>query len=267
MPYWRLFYHLIWATRDRLPLIVPELRPELDQLLIAAARKNGILVHAVGGIEDHVHMAVSIPPALSVAHAVGRLKGSSARAEPSTRCRLRMADRIRRGVIHRTPPTQRGGLRDRSASPPRQWHPVAGTGASWRPRQSGLTGNVLGSVLSRLPAGFVQSARSVYRRALSAERPRHRLTDPHGPGLAPYAIGQPPRDPGSSHASSVYHPALPPSYARYRFTAERSCVEWPGMRIPRDWAIKPRPGGCPADAVCYESNGSDPVAVSSISGL
>jgi putative transposase len=80
MPYWRLFYHLVWATRDRQPLIVPELRPELDQLLIAAARKNGILVHAVGGIEDHVHMAVSIPPALSVANAVGRLKGSSARA-------------------------------------------------------------------------------------------------------------------------------------------------------------------------------------------
>ncbi len=84
MPYWRLFYHLIWAliwaTRDRQPLIVPELRPELDQLLIAAARKNGIFVHAVGGIEHHVHMAVSIPPALSVANAVGRLKGNSARA-------------------------------------------------------------------------------------------------------------------------------------------------------------------------------------------
>ncbi len=80
MPYWRLFYHLVWATRDRLPLIVAELRPELDQLLIAAARKNGILVHAVGGIEDHVHMVVSIPPALSVANAIGRLKGSSSRA-------------------------------------------------------------------------------------------------------------------------------------------------------------------------------------------
>ncbi len=77
MPYWRLFYHLIWATRDRLPLIAPERRLEVHRTLADMARKDGIMVHAVGGIEDHVHLVVSIPPAMSIAAAIGRIKGRS----------------------------------------------------------------------------------------------------------------------------------------------------------------------------------------------
>ena len=41
------------------------------------AQHHGINVHAVGGVADHVHMAVSIPPAISVAVAVKRIKGAS----------------------------------------------------------------------------------------------------------------------------------------------------------------------------------------------
>jgi putative transposase len=79
MPYWRLFYHLIWATKDRAPLIPLEVWPELERLLRLTAHKNQLIVHGVGGVADHVHLAVSIPPALSVSSAVGRLKGSSSR--------------------------------------------------------------------------------------------------------------------------------------------------------------------------------------------
>ncbi|HEU4793874.1 MAG TPA: IS200/IS605 family transposase, partial [Nitrolancea sp.] len=77
MPYWRLFYHVVWATKDRLPLIVPEKRLEVHRVLADGARKDGIIVHAVGGVEDHIHLAVSIPPALSIATVVGRIKGRS----------------------------------------------------------------------------------------------------------------------------------------------------------------------------------------------
>jgi putative transposase len=38
---------------------------------------RGVIVHAVGGIEDHVHMAVSIPPTLLISEFVGQLKGRS----------------------------------------------------------------------------------------------------------------------------------------------------------------------------------------------
>lgn len=77
MPRWRMFYHLVWATRGREPLLDPEIRFQVHHDLRNLAQQYGIIVHAVGGIADHVHLAVSIPPALSVATAVSRLKGGS----------------------------------------------------------------------------------------------------------------------------------------------------------------------------------------------
>ncbi|HVS20640.1 MAG TPA: transposase [Pyrinomonadaceae bacterium] len=38
---------------------------------------KGVIVHAIGGTETHVHMAVSIPPTLVIADTIGKLKGSS----------------------------------------------------------------------------------------------------------------------------------------------------------------------------------------------
>jgi putative transposase len=38
------------------------------------------MVHEVGIVSDHVHLAVSIPPKLAVADVVHRIKGSSSRA-------------------------------------------------------------------------------------------------------------------------------------------------------------------------------------------
>jgi putative transposase len=37
----------------------------------------GVLFHAVGGIEDHIHIAVSVPPTVLVSDWIGKLKGSN----------------------------------------------------------------------------------------------------------------------------------------------------------------------------------------------
>ncbi len=84
MPRWRLFYHLVWATRGREPSITPAREPEVHRVLRQTARSHGIIVHAVGGVADHVHLAVSIPPSLAVATAVQRIKGGSARTLNAT---------------------------------------------------------------------------------------------------------------------------------------------------------------------------------------
>jgi len=33
MPYWQLFYHIVWATKNREPLIPADARPELHAYL------------------------------------------------------------------------------------------------------------------------------------------------------------------------------------------------------------------------------------------
>lgn len=78
MPFWRTYYHLVWATKKRAPLIVPDVEPELHDYLRNKAREIGVRVYALNGWVDHVHLIVSIPPKSSVADVVKRLKGASA---------------------------------------------------------------------------------------------------------------------------------------------------------------------------------------------
>ncbi|HNT74155.1 MAG TPA: IS200/IS605 family transposase [Anaerolineae bacterium] len=77
MSFWRAYYHLVWATEGRLPLIKPEIEARLYAYLIRKAAELEIYVYAMDGIEDHVHLIAAIPPKLAVAEAVKRLKGAS----------------------------------------------------------------------------------------------------------------------------------------------------------------------------------------------
>jgi REP element-mobilizing transposase RayT len=77
MPYWRLYYHFVWATKQRLPLITPEVEDVLFGYLIGKAHAVESIVHAVGGTDDHLHLVASVPPSLALSDFVARLKGSS----------------------------------------------------------------------------------------------------------------------------------------------------------------------------------------------
>ena len=78
MPFWRIYYHLIWATKNRVPLIQPGIEPRLYAYLVNKAKELGVRVYEINGWVDHVHLIVSIPPKHAVAYIVKRLKGASA---------------------------------------------------------------------------------------------------------------------------------------------------------------------------------------------
>jgi putative transposase len=78
MPLWRLYYHLVWATRGRELLITPEVEDELYGYIVGNAAALGGILHAVGRDEDHVHLVVSVPPRMLLAEFVKTIKGSSA---------------------------------------------------------------------------------------------------------------------------------------------------------------------------------------------
>ena len=59
MPYWKLFYHAVWATRFRERVILPEIEPAIHDLLRSKAVGLGATVFALNGMEDHVHLVVS----------------------------------------------------------------------------------------------------------------------------------------------------------------------------------------------------------------
>lgn len=78
MALWRLYYHLVWATKNRQPLITTNIETELYGYIIGKANEFDSITHAIGGIEDHIHLVASIPPKLSISDFVKNIKGSSA---------------------------------------------------------------------------------------------------------------------------------------------------------------------------------------------
>jgi putative transposase len=80
VPKWRLFYHIVWTTKGRAPLI-DEVNESVIRLSIqTTCRSEKSILHALGMMPDHVHVAASVPPSVSLACFVGHLKGSSALA-------------------------------------------------------------------------------------------------------------------------------------------------------------------------------------------
>jgi putative transposase len=77
MPHYRLFYHFIWATKNRQFWITPELEPLLFDSIRSKTIGLGGRLFAVNAQRDHVHLVVSVPPVLSLSGFIGKVKGIS----------------------------------------------------------------------------------------------------------------------------------------------------------------------------------------------
>ena len=71
--------HLVFSTKDRRKTIRGEFQPRIWSYAAGICKKLGILVHAVGGMEDHIHFLIQLPPALALAKAVLAIKSNSSR--------------------------------------------------------------------------------------------------------------------------------------------------------------------------------------------
>jgi REP element-mobilizing transposase RayT len=69
----------VFSTKDRRPLITAQLRERLWPFLGGIARENGMKALSIGGVEDHVHMLLSLPATMPVAKAMQLIKGGSSK--------------------------------------------------------------------------------------------------------------------------------------------------------------------------------------------
>ncbi len=75
MPYCQLFYHFVWSTKIRLPLLTPEVEPVIHKYLRNKSIDLEAVVFALNGTKDHVHLVVSVPPKISLSKFIGQVKG------------------------------------------------------------------------------------------------------------------------------------------------------------------------------------------------
>jgi putative transposase len=71
--------HVVFSTKERRRLITPTLQEQLWPYLGGIARNNKMKAVKIGGVEDHVHILLSLPATLDIAKAVQLLKGSSSK--------------------------------------------------------------------------------------------------------------------------------------------------------------------------------------------
>ena len=71
--------HIIFSTKNRAPLIANGMIPTLHAYLAGTARKLDCECFRVGGVADHVHIALFIARTESVSKVVERLKVSSSK--------------------------------------------------------------------------------------------------------------------------------------------------------------------------------------------
>ena len=70
--------HCVFSTKERQNLI-PDFEERLWKLIVSVAVERGMRVPAIGGIENHIHILLSVPAVLPLAKAIQSIKGGSSK--------------------------------------------------------------------------------------------------------------------------------------------------------------------------------------------
>ncbi|MGI4789517.1 MAG: IS200/IS605 family transposase [Janthinobacterium lividum] len=76
-PYTQLHLHLVWATWDRQPIILPEWKAAIGACIQSECRNLKVTVIAQYAMSEHVHLLVRFPTTVTVAIIAQQVKGSS----------------------------------------------------------------------------------------------------------------------------------------------------------------------------------------------
>jgi putative transposase len=73
----KVILHVVFSTKNREKTIPSHLRPKLHAYLAGICRAKGSQAYRVGGPEDHIHIACTLPRTLTMAKLLEEIKKSS----------------------------------------------------------------------------------------------------------------------------------------------------------------------------------------------
>ena len=77
MPFVRIWIHLVWATKNRQPLLTKDIRQKIFAHIRENASKKNIYIDFVIGYTDHVHCLISLNQEQTIAKVAQLIKGES----------------------------------------------------------------------------------------------------------------------------------------------------------------------------------------------
>jgi putative transposase len=72
-----LIYHIVFATKNRQPLISDDVKSRLYDYIGGTIRKQGGIALAINGMDDHVHVLAKLRPDKAVSDVLRDLKANS----------------------------------------------------------------------------------------------------------------------------------------------------------------------------------------------
>jgi REP element-mobilizing transposase RayT len=79
MSYVSSYHHCVFSTKERRPLITPDLQERLWPYLGGIAREHKMTALEIGGVADHVHILLSLPSSMALAKGLQLIKGGSSK--------------------------------------------------------------------------------------------------------------------------------------------------------------------------------------------
>jgi REP element-mobilizing transposase RayT len=75
----KILVHIIFSTKNRKPFIRDDIIKDLHAYLAGICQTYKVFVHEIGGIEDHVHLLISLPRTLTLCDLVEEIKKGSSK--------------------------------------------------------------------------------------------------------------------------------------------------------------------------------------------
>ena len=73
-----LIYHVFFSTKDRKPMIRPNMRDELYYIGDIIIKQDAVLLQ-IGGIEDHLHIVIKVKPTHKLSELMQKIKRSASK--------------------------------------------------------------------------------------------------------------------------------------------------------------------------------------------
>lgn len=77
--YTSLLTHFVFSTKDRIPMITDEIKPELHAYLGGLVKELKGKPIKINGMNDHIHLLMSLPPTVSTSDAMRFIKANSSK--------------------------------------------------------------------------------------------------------------------------------------------------------------------------------------------
>ena len=75
----KVYLHVVFSTKERISYIFPELEERIHSYIVSICKDQGYYVHAINGMEDHIHILLEQSRTVTISKLVEAIKSNSSR--------------------------------------------------------------------------------------------------------------------------------------------------------------------------------------------